>query len=261
MIIPNCRLPKTIRLKNFPFMPLLGLGTIWLGRRWPVDNVNYIEPSKEEKDMFLLTAYRSGIRMFDTAAAYGHSEKILGIFFKEHLNFLENSFIATKWGEDFDTDTEKLSNDHSIKNLLNSFERSQKYLPKIDLLYIHKADSNVLSNREVQTEMFRLVVKGKIKYTGASISNAQALREIFEKQLLWTDFLQTSANVVIENPSLIESIYNMGIVVVVNSPIRKRSDENLSPKESYLKLANMPFVSFVLTGTRNHLTETIGYFG
>ena len=61
--------------------------------------------------------------------------------------------------------------------------------------------------------------------------------------------------------SVQESNVQGGIVepVVVNSPIR-RGAAGLSPSVLYQQLIENPNISVILTGTRNHLNETIGYF-
>ncbi|MFH1652608.1 MAG: hypothetical protein ABIE74_00975 [Pseudomonadota bacterium] len=48
------------------------------------------------------------------------------------------------------------------------------------------------------------------------------------------------------------------MAVVVNSPIRKLP-AGASPKEAYVDLIENPYISFILTGTRNHLAETLNY--
>lgn len=259
MSLPRCNLPPIDKFKGLSSLPILGLGTIWLGRRWPADNKNYIAPSKKETELFLLSAYTAGVQMIDTAVAYGYSEEIIGTFLKSHPDIFKKVFIATKWGENFDVTTEESSTDHSVENLINSFKRSGKFLSRIDLLYIHKADANVLSNKAIQNKMNVLLKTGRIKYTGASVSNADVLRTCLDRDCLWVDFIQTSADVAFGCPNLIEAIFNSGVAVVLNSPIRKKS-KILSPKDSYLNLANNPNVSFILTGTRTHFDEVIGYF-
>lgn len=258
-VIPTCNLPKTNRFGLFPSMPIIGIGTIWMGRRWPMDNQNYKSPSKEEIETYLKLAYESGIRMFDTAIAYGLSEDNLGRFFNDNSAYISDSFIATKWGEEFDLETEVSTVTHSKEHLIYSMGRSLQKLPKVDLLYIHKANAEVLSNSDIQREMLSLVDNGKIKYTGASISSESDLESIIKSGHLWVDFLQTGANVVRNRPELIESVFNKGIAVVVNAPVRKLP-EGMTPKKSYQILAANPYVSFILTGTRTHLKETLAYF-
>jgi len=254
MTIPTCKLPNLDRFKVLRSVPTLGIGTIWMGRRWPTNNIDYQKPTADEIHSFLNHAYDNGLRMFDTAAAYGDSERVLGEWFDANPQNAENSFIATKWGENFDLTAETFSIDHSANQLSKSLERSLSYLPKIDLLYIHHANEDVLSDGHAQQTM-----KAATKFTGASISSISILEKVVEKGLLWTDFLQTKASVARERPDLIERVYNNGTAVVVNAPVRKLPS-GTTPKASYSHLVRHPHVSFMLTGTRTHLEETLGYF-
>jgi len=256
-----------MKIANFPnhdkfkelSLPILGLGTIWMGRRWPANNKEYNIPTQDEISSFLTYAYESDIRMFDTAAAYGLSEEVIGNYFKQNPEIINNVFIATKWGENFDLKTEVSTTDHSISNMEASFSNSLSKLPKIDLLYIHKANEKTLQNTEVRDKMLSYIKSNKIKFAGASISDADELEIVFNKDLLWFDFLQTSAAVLWERPELIKDIFNRGIAIIINSPIRKLS-EGITPIEAYLNLANNQNITSILTGTRNHLEETIRYF-
>jgi aryl-alcohol dehydrogenase-like predicted oxidoreductase len=259
MIIPNCKLPHSDKFKDFPLIPVLGVGTIWMGRRWPTNNEYYKQPTLEEINAHLDLAYESGIRMFDTAAAYGHSEEKLGGWLRNEKGRSDKLFIATKWGENFDIKTTTSITDHSLENLRLSFHRSLKCLSKIDLLYVHKANETVLSDTAIINEMNSYIKEGKTGYLGASVSDTITLEHVVNSNNLWFHFLQTSADVLLDRPDLIEKVYNAGVAIVINSPIRK-STTNKSPKECYSQIVQNPLASFVLTGTRTHLRETIDYF-
>ncbi len=255
----KCKLPDNKKFRVLIDMSILGIGTIWLGRKWPENSHNYKEPDKAEIDSYLDLAYRSGIRMFDTAAAYGSSEQLLGQYFKEHPEQIREVYIATKWGEDFDINLETSSTNHSVEYLSFSLKRSLRHLPKVDLLYIHKANSDVLRDKAISGKMLQLKQDKIIAYTGASISSENDLEEALNKNCLWVDFVQTSAAVARNKPDILKAVFDKGIAVVVNAPVRNLPT-TISPKESYVSLSENPHVSFVLTGTRNHLTETVGHF-
>lgn len=257
MTLPAARLAN--RFHFLSHLPLLGLGTIWIGRRWPITNASYNSPSDEEVDFFLKQAFDAGLYLWDTAAAYGESERRLGRFLRQHPDILSSITIATKWGECFDPSTELVTITHTLPQLIDSFANSQRLLPKIDIFYIHQANVTVLSDLAIRDYMKRLVTENKIQFTGASISKCHLLEEAVNQNQIWTDFLQTSADIAAERPDLIEKVYKMGVAVVVNSPIRKNTNIR-SPQEAYLAAAKHPYVSMVLTGTRTHLAETIGYF-
>lgn len=236
----------------------LGLGTIWMGRRWPMDNDAWEMPNYGEVFNFLDLAHKNGIRMFDTAAAYGEAEERLGRFFKAFPAYKKNSFIATKWGEEFDLTLEKSTVDHSRRHLNYSLNRSLRFLPKVDLLYIHKADAQVLSSKEIFEEMQRLKKKRKILFTGVSISNPSIIKEVLAKNLLWTDYLQIGAWVAWEFEDMLKQIHELGVKIVVNAPARSKP-KGMSFEAAYKALLEKPYISFVLTGTRNHLREVLSY--
>ncbi|EKD51396.1 MAG: aldo/keto reductase [uncultured bacterium] len=250
--------PNHQKFSSIQNIPLLGVGTIWFGRRWPAANQNWQMPSGEEIQGYMSAAYECGVRMFDTAAAYGLSEKKLGEFFNNNPHILKESFVSTKWGEDFSLTTEQSRIDHSAQNLIHSFDQSLTMLPRINLLYIHQATEAVLADARVKNKMQEYQRTGKIKFTGASISDVTVLENVLERNLIWFDFMQTSAQVVFENPQLVQKIFDKGIAVVVNSPARKSATK--TPEQAYKNLATLDCVSVILTGTRTHLKETAEYF-
>jgi len=60
-------------------LPRLCLGTVQLGMKYGINNKEG-KPSKEKSFAILDLAYKRGIRIFDTANAYGDAEEILGEF-------------------------------------------------------------------------------------------------------------------------------------------------------------------------------------
>ena len=70
-------------IKNGYEITALTLGTVQLGLAYGVNNAAGM-PSFEESSAILNAALDSGIVSFDTARAYGESEKVLGRFFSEN---------------------------------------------------------------------------------------------------------------------------------------------------------------------------------
>ncbi len=248
---------------DISFFPL-GLGTIWMGRRWPPYNKYYINPSIDEidyvlKDSFKRMANADGVVMLDTAAAYGKCEEHIGRFLKNNPNENAKAFIATKWGEYFNLATERSAYDHSINNLRKSFARSVKYLGHIELLYIHGTTLEVLQDKSVIDELKSMKKKHMIKFIGASISNKSVLEKSVRNNLLNSfDVIQMPADLVIKLPDIFNKIYEQGKAIIINSPIRK-SGSNISPQEQIRKFAFNPKISVLLIGTRYHFNETLNY--
>jgi|GEM_PF-673097 len=246
------------------FFPL-GVGTIWLGRHWPMDNASYKDPSPEEIESYLMHAYQKmgneeSVVFIDTAAAYGLSEKRIGEFLGKHPELKDRTFIATKWGEEFDIAKEQSTTDHSKQGLAASVRRSVGHLGKIDLLYIHKTSLEVLRDKEVIKEMKRMKTthEGGIQAIGASISNEAILEQAIRENLLeGFDAIQMPAPVFLKRPDLVKTLHEKGIALVLNSPVRLAAGK--SPKDAYVELLQRPEVSLVLAGTRTHLPETIDY--
>jgi aryl-alcohol dehydrogenase-like predicted oxidoreductase len=111
--------------------------------------------------------------------------------------------------------------------------------------------------------MDQLVRQGSIRLTGASsVSETlieKALAYYDPQALLWPDVIQTGAWLPFKRPDLAEALWRMGKVIVINSPIRMKPAE-MSDHDALTYLSNFPWISFVLTGTRRHLQETVNIF-
>ncbi|MBU0895526.1 MAG: aldo/keto reductase, partial [Candidatus Omnitrophica bacterium] len=245
---------------------LLGIGTVWFGRRWPEDNAKYIYPDEAEIDAYLdrlLNEIKAdnGSLMIDTAPAYGRSEEFIGRYFRKNSDLLRRSFIATKWGEKFDISTGTSTLCHSRKDLIGSFKESISRLPKVDLLYIHRTTCEVLEDKEViaELEAMRNRNTGGLRYIGASISTEKILEDAIGKELLgWADVVQLPASVFLKRPDLIGKMLRCGARIVLNSPVR-RSD-GARPENIFRDLSSCSEISVILTGTRMHMKEVLGYF-
>jgi len=250
--------------KNTAKVYLLGIGTVWFGRLWPPDNSSYIYPNPDEiskylDEVFAQLAGGKGLLMIDTSSSYGFSEEKLDQYFKSQKQLLKQTLIATKWGEEFNTSSGICKLKHSLNQLRSSFERSLIRLGKIDILYIHRTNNKVLNDKAVIDEMKKLKKDAKLKLIGASFSNEKTLEEALGKNLIsWCNIIQIPAAVFLKRPDLIRKIKQNDTSIVVNSPIRK--GENKPTEKIYQELISHPEITVILTGTRNHLKETVSYF-
>jgi len=244
----------------------LGIGTTWFGRHWPPDNPSYKLPTDEEIEVYLdriftTVKHQDAFLMIDTAASYGYSEEKIGSYFKNRQELFKKAFIATKWGEEFNIDTGMTPLDHSREHLIQSLKRSLEHLKRIDLLYIHRTSIEVLSDLEVIEELkkIRECNRGSVRYIGVSISNEDILQKAVQKNLLnWPDVLQIPASIFLKRPDLMDTICDRGINIVLNSPVRRGGSG--SPEEIYSEILQHKGRFVLLTGTRRHLEDTIGYF-
>lgn len=245
--VPSVRLPK------------LGIGTIWLGREWPMPNPAWVLPQRPEVMVHLERAHQAGIRMLDTAPPYGSAEATIGGIFIDRPEWQTDFFIATKWGEDFKQGAKEGPIDHSPEHLALSFRRSLELLGRIDLLYIHKIKDStleVLASDEIRKAMQALQASGQIFLTGASISDTAVLETCLEQKRIWPDVLQVRSEVFWKREDLLQEAQRQGLQIVLNSPARY-CPENIDLNVAYRLLASSLYVSLVLTGTRHHLPETL----
>ncbi|MBI4309731.1 MAG: aldo/keto reductase, partial [Candidatus Omnitrophica bacterium] len=251
-----------------------GHGAIWTGRKWPTNNEHYIKPSKAEVFASYDIAFQhmdnqDGITMIDTAPAYGEkggedfsSEEWIGEYFREHPELRKKAFISTKVGEEPPPVGEvKGEINHTVDHLHVSVQRSLDQLGKIDLLYIHQADAQVLGDESYKQALLQMKQDeyGGIKFLGASISNKDVLEEVVNKDLIdWLDAVQIPAWLFNERKDLIQKIYAKGIAIVINSAGRSVKDGDY--RSGYINVANDPRAAVILVGTRGHLKETVNYF-
>jgi aryl-alcohol dehydrogenase-like predicted oxidoreductase len=240
----------------------LGLGLLSIGRTWGVRNVP--APSLEVAEQVISTAYEEGIRFFDTAPAYRYSEEILGIVLSKSSAMRETSIVATKVGEHWDFQFERSYPDHRYDALTRSFDESLKKLGNIDIIQIHKADTeNVISK---DTERFlKYAFSCGVKKAGASVSNTEVAKIVCQCGLY--QYIQFPYNA--ENRSL-ESVFSWldqyQIKPLVNRPFAMGgllSDSVPYSKEMLFDfILEKHFNGVILTGTSSvdHLLENVMAF-
>lgn len=149
--------------------PRFGLGLLELGRQWgfhpsPV-------PDDEAALQFLRGAFALGVRLFDTAPSYAHSERRLGLFLQE-LTPAERATVtvATKFGETWDFERGQPVVAHDYDSLMASLENSARLLGRIDVLQVHKSTRDVLGSGEVRCALDDALGMG-ISTIGASLKD------------------------------------------------------------------------------------------
>ncbi len=166
--------PPTTTKRTPPEGIAFGLGLLTIGKSWgarprPV-------PSQPEAAAFLDEALRLGVRVFDTAASYGDSEEKFG----QWLATLEGGaraglFVATKFGEHWDSSKDSPFDDHSRDALVHSLERSLALLGQIDLLQIHRTTPAVLESSALDDALAEARRAG-IPHLGASVREEVSAR-------------------------------------------------------------------------------------
>ena len=249
---------------DLQFYPL-SVGTVWFGRKPPMEEKEYTYPEQAEIDSFMMKTYQllgnhEGVVMVDTASSYGFAEERLGTFLKNNSNMLSKTFIATKWGEKFDAVSDQTEVALTKTDLVESVQKSLSHLPKIDLLYIHKTNLEVLKDQDVMDEMRRLkkINHGGIRLIGASISHEPTLETAIADNLLTDlDVIQMPSTLFLKRQDLVSALHRMGKAIVINSPVSRF--KNKSARDAHLDLLRHKAVSTILTGTRTHLSENHDY--
>jgi aryl-alcohol dehydrogenase-like predicted oxidoreductase len=144
----------------------IGLGTVKLGRNTDVKYPTPFElPSDAQVEALFLSAAKLGVRLVDTAPAYGESEKRIAPFAK-------NFVICTKAGERYD---ESSTFDFSPAAISASAGESLKRLGRIDLLLLH-SDGHDLKNLEAALPALKeLKSQGRVRAIGISAKTQEGI--------------------------------------------------------------------------------------
>lgn len=146
---------------NSEIIPRYVLGTAQIGLNYGIANVTG-KPDYNEAFSIIQTAYCTGVRFFDTAQAYGDSEKILGDILK-NLGISGHVSVITKLSPHHD-----LFNHNSIKQ---SIIQSQKNLgvKQIWGLLLHTPTQLSLLEGGLGNLLQELKKNGLIRYLGVSV--------------------------------------------------------------------------------------------
>jgi aryl-alcohol dehydrogenase-like predicted oxidoreductase len=164
----------------------IGLGTVQFGLDYGISNTSG-KTTPDEVIRILETAERNGIRVIDTAALYGESERVLGQALPEKHSF----DIITKSPRFTET-----INTERARILEQAFRQSLQNLHAVSVygLLIHHADdligdgSNALMDR-----MHELKQNGLVKKIGVSVYTAKQIDRVLDKFTI--DLIQLPVNV------------------------------------------------------------------
>ncbi|MFJ9847170.1 aldo/keto reductase [Kitasatospora sp. NPDC101155] len=202
----------------------LGLGLIGIGRPWPTPDAP-VCPA-EQAWALLDRAVELGIRFFDTAAAYGRSEAVLGEYLRNlPVGRRDDLLIATKCGEAWPAP--EGPPDHSLGALEASFAHSLELLGRVDLLQLHKCTVEDLRDEHLLAWFEGLRTSGEVGAVGVSVSSEEALRAALDAAVF--DTVQFPANSA-----------NTGFTAAFTEAER-----------THLPLLNRPMASGAIAGTGN----------
>lgn len=186
------------------------LGTVQLGMNYGINNKNG-KPSAETAAKILETAESCGITTFDTAAAYGDSENVLGEYF-----FKRNSkpTIVTKLHFD------DISKNELFDVLVKKAELSAKRLrvEKLPFLMLHNESYIKKYGASIINALKKLKSEGFVENIGASFSDKRELSSLCDAETF--DCIQIPLNI-FDNKEIsdgsIEKLSEQGVSVFVRS--------------------------------------------
>jgi len=166
----------------------LALGTVQLGLEYGIANLRG-KPSFEKALGILDQAYTGRIRVFDTAAAYGNAEEILGEWITRNT-VGENISIISKLRPNALQNIRVADIPNVIeKELRGSLERLRR--ERLDGYLLHNADN--LYNEETLGALEECKAKGLVKNIGVSIyEEGDALYAVHSSRI---DYIQIPYNV------------------------------------------------------------------
>lgn len=241
-------------------MTRLGLGLIGIGRPWPSAATPI--PTATGVQELLTEAHRLGVTVFDTAPAYGASEKRLGGFLEGLGTDARRLLtICTKVGEQWSPERGSHT-DHSVRATVSSVRRSFEILQGIDVLTVHKASSQVLCNPDFVETLLSLKDEYGIAHLGASVSDIESAKTAAASG--WLSWVQLPVNEATPSLAKWAAEHDNHLTVVGNRPFG--SGRLIESRESVQDLLSFAVRTLphgvVLTGTTNtqHLRQTIQTF-
>jgi aryl-alcohol dehydrogenase-like predicted oxidoreductase len=243
----------------------LGHGLLSIGREWGIHKGQ--PPSADGAISLIGKAVDLGINFFDTAPAYGESERLLGLYLSTSGAKDRDLTIATKAGEHWIKESATTYVDHSYDALCRSIDNSMALLGTVDILQIHKATTEALKS----SDLIRAISYAKslgVRLFGASVSSRDDLS--FACRTGHFSHIQFPFN--LQNTSFensFEELYKFRIIPIINRPlamgaipIATASSKRNALREAFQFISDRMDYGVIITGTRSHmhLAEAITAF-
>jgi diketogulonate reductase-like aldo/keto reductase/flavodoxin len=181
---------RTVTLNSGYEMPINGLGTYSLHGETCINSVK--------------SALRSGVRLIDTASAYGNEEEV-GQAIRESMEELglkrEDIFVTTK----IYPGSEMADPDKSIQACLDRLD-----IGYVDLMLLHHPDRNDVKAYQA---MEKFVEEGKIRSIGLSNWYVKELEEFLPQVSTTPALVQNEVHPYYQENDVIPYIQDLGIVV------------------------------------------------
>jgi aryl-alcohol dehydrogenase-like predicted oxidoreductase len=167
----NMRSNQSNKLDKSNRTSRLVLGTAQLGMNYGISNRTG-QPDLKTAEMMVKTAWEHDICEFDTAQAYGQSEKILGLVFKE-LDIASEAKVITKLAPDVNH-LDRIALNNALEISLNNLGVESLYG-----LMLHREDMLDLWDKGLKKNLMAIVDSGRVKHIGISVySPGKAVRAL-----------------------------------------------------------------------------------
>lgn len=153
----------------------IGLGTVQFGTSYGISNTHG-KTSPNEVTKILDLAKKNGIKILDSASAYGNAEEVLG------KNDLDEFQVISKFMPPQDENLRV-----QLKNSLKSLRVKQLYA------YLAHRPRELMKNPNQWEEMLQLKEEGRIQKIGFSLNKPEELEELLSKDLV-PDIVQAPFN-------------------------------------------------------------------
>jgi aryl-alcohol dehydrogenase-like predicted oxidoreductase len=241
----------------------LGLGLLSIGRTWGVAEV--VPPPDTDAVALIHAAYGHGIRFFDTAPAYGASERLFGLALRQAPAMMSGITIATKMGEFWHGGAEGTVVSHRYDDLARSIETSLEHLGRIDVLQLHKATADSVTAPDVE-RAFRLAESFGIRRFGASVSDLDtAERAAASGRFHMLQFPLNRLNRAME--PILAILEQGGMQAIINRPLAMgglagEGNSETALRDAFGYVLAQAFSGIVLTGTSSlkHLQQNVAAF-
>lgn len=219
----------------------LCLGTVQFGMKYGINNT-LGKPSLQQSFEMLDTALDSGIKIIDTARAYGDAEEILGKYFKLNPHWKNISVISKLAPNIIDPDEEDVYGKIE-KACLDSLERIG--IEQLDGYLLHTPE--YIYNREIVQSLVKLKEKGYVKNIGVSIYGISEGSAAIESGVV--DYIQLPYSVLDQRgikTGFISDAKKAGIKILTRSAFlqglffmpKERIPDNLKKVNPYLDTIN-----------------------
>ena len=198
----------------------LSLGTVELGVDYGIAAPGaFGRPDRRQVQAILERARQAGINLFDTAPAYGDSERLLG----EVLGGDESCLIATKVSLPRDDSGVGRRGAALRQAVAASLERSSQALRRktLDIVQIHNATLDIIKDGQLIGALLEAKNEGRVRFLGASVyTEAEALAVIQTGSL---DVLQVAYNLLDQRMAsrVFETAQRAGVGLLVRSALLK----------------------------------------